>query len=213
MIAPEIKIFFDSRVVVLTEKKTEMKGDRVHVYKNRKTLAKELEHFDDSDDECLWIIHSNLNKLFELVVGCFKYIEAAGGLVRSSDGRILMIRRLGKWDLPKGKNEKGETLQETAIREVVEECGLTSFPTITGELFNSFHTYHRNGSHILKRTVWYTMTYNGDATLHPQYDEDITEAMWMPENQLEIVLQDTYKSIKQVFDKLKIDCLVARDDS
>ena len=201
----DLKIFFDNRVVILTAPKPATDNDRVHVFENQKALAKELERFDHSDDECLWITHPSLNDLFEHVAGCFKFIEAAGGLVTLPDGRILMIRRLGKWDLPKGKSEKGETLQETAIREVVEECGLASLPTITGELLNTFHTYHRNGNHILKHTAWYTMTYNGDNTLHPQYDEDITEAVWIAENQLDIILQNTYKSIKQVFEKLKIE--------
>ena len=201
----EIKIFFDNRVVILTNKRPAMDDGRVHVFEYKKALAKELERFDHSDDERLWITHPNLKELFGHVAGCFKYIEAAGGLVKLPDGRILMIRRLGKWDLPKGKSEKGETLQETAIREVMEECGLAFKPIIIGELFNTFHTYHRNGKHFLKRTAWFTMTYNGDATLHPQYDEDITEAVWISENQLDIILQNTYQSIKQVFGKFKIE--------
>ena len=205
MMEDEIKIFYDSRAVVLTGKKPAMNGDRVHVFENQKALAKELERFDHSDEERLWITHTNLNKLFEHVAGCFKYIEAAGGLVTLPDGRILVIRRLGKWDLPKGKCEKGETLRETAIREVMEECGLASCPIITGELLNTFHTYHRNGNHILKRTAWFSMSYSGNATLHPQLDEDITEAVWISENQLDIVLQNTYKTIKQVFGKLRIE--------
>ena len=201
----DIKIFFDARVVVLTGKKPAADDGRVHVFENKKALAKELEHFDHSDNERLWITHPNVDELFEHVAGCFKYIEAAGGLVTLPDGRILMIRRLGKWDLPKGKSEKGETLQETAVREVMEECGLATPPVITGELFNTFHTYHRNGNHILKHTAWFTMFYDGDPALHPQFDEDITEAVWMPEDQLDIVLQNTYKSIKQVFGKLRIE--------
>ena len=201
----EIKIFFDVRVVVLTSKKPASNDDRVHVFENKKALADELERFNHSDDERLWITYPNLNKLFEYVAECFKYVEAAGGLVTLPDGRILMIRRLGKWDLPKGKSEKGETLQETAIREVVEECGLASFPIITGELFNTFHTYYRNGKQILKHTAWFTMTYDGDATLHPQFDEDITDASWMTEDQLDTALENTYKSIKQVFKKLRIE--------
>ena len=201
----EINICFDDRVVVLTGKRPAIDNDRLYIFKNRQELAQRLERFENSDDERLYITHRNLNELFEYFAGCFKYIEAAGGLVTLPDGRILMIRRLGKWDLPKGKCEKGETLQETAIREVMEECGLAASPVITGELINTFHTYYRKGNHVLKRTAWFTMTYNGDDALHPQLDEDITEAMWISENQLNIFLQNTYKSIEQVFGKLKIE--------
>ena len=197
----DIKIFFDDRVLVLTDQKI-INHNRVHVFENKEVLAKRLERFEESDDECLYITHSNLNKLFGRVAGCFKYIEAAGGLVTLRDGRILMIKRLGKWDLPKGKCEKGESLQETAIREVVEECGLATLPKITGDLMHTFHTYRRKGNHILKHTAWYTMLYEGDESLHPQFDEDITDAVWLPKNQLDTVLQNTYKSIKQVFEKL-----------
>jgi len=128
----------------------------------------------------------------------YKYIEAAGGLVTLPDGRMLFIERLGKWDLPKGKAEKGESLQETAIREVVEECGLKKSPKITGELTHTFHTYHQDGKHILKHTAWYAMQYDGDEALHPQSSEDITQAVWLYPYQLDVVLKNTYETIKQV---------------
>ena len=198
----DIKIYFDDRVVVLTDKnikKSSNDHDQVHVFENKKTLAKRLERFEKSDDECLYLIHNNIDELFGYVAPCFKYIEAAGGLVTLPDGRLLLIKRLGKWDLPKGKAEKGESLQETAIREVMEECGLKTSPEITGEPLHTYHTYHRNGAHVLKHTAWFAMRYEGgDKTLHPQYDEDITEAVWMSADQLDIVLQNTYESIKQV---------------
>jgi len=197
----DIKIYMNERIVVLTEKHLEIpeiNNCHVAVFENKKTLAKRLKHFEQSEEACLYIIHHNLDELFDFVTGCFTFIEAAGGLVSLPDGRILLIERLGKWDLPKGKAEKGETLQETAIREVVEECGLKKPPKITGELTHTYHTYHRNGKHILKHTAWYSMLYDGDETLHPQSSEDITNAVWMPIARLNIVLQNTYISIKQV---------------
>ena len=137
-------------------------------------------------------------ELSDIPVSDFKFIEAGGGLVVHSDGRILLIERLGKWDLPKGKAEKGESLQETAIREVMEECGLSAIPKIVRELTNTYHTYHQKGKHILKHTAWYQMRYDGDKTLYPQYSESITQAVWMDRDQLESALQNTYETIKQV---------------
>jgi 8-oxo-dGTP pyrophosphatase MutT (NUDIX family) len=191
----------DERLVVLTGKepeKPETNDYHVEKFESKKALAKQLKRFEESDVACLFIIHSDVDKLFRHVTGCFKYIEAAGGLVTHPDGRILLIERLGVWDLPKGKAEKGESLQETAIREVVEECGLKNAPVITGELTHTYHTYYRNDIHYLKHTAWYTMLYDGDDVLHPQSSEDITKAIWLSQNQLNIIQQKTYKSIKQV---------------
>ena len=203
----EIKIYLNNRVVVLTDKNIISQAVN-NVFENRKTLSKQLKWFEESDDERMYITHSDLNELFGHVARCFKYIEAAGGLVTLSDGRILLIERLGKWDLPKGKAEKGEPLQETALREVVEECGLKTAPKITGELTHTFHTYHRDGRHILKHTAWYTMRYDGDENLRPQFDEDITQAVWMPQDRLNFVLQNTYESIKRVLEKFKNQSLM-----
>jgi len=186
----------NERVVVLSG--SQMNNSPVYVFENKKNLSKRLKRFEESDEACLYITHSDLDELFDHVTKCFKYIEAAGGLVMHPDGRILFIERLGKWDLPKGKAEKGESLQETAIREVIEECGLKKAPKITGVLTHTYHTYHRNGKHILKHTAWFTMLYDSDDDLHPQSSEDITKAVWLHKNQLDIVLQNTYKSIKQV---------------
>jgi 8-oxo-dGTP pyrophosphatase MutT (NUDIX family) len=51
-------------------------------------------------------------------------IEAAGGLVLNERGNLLMIFRRGKWDLPKGKRDAGESIETCAVREVEEETGL-----------------------------------------------------------------------------------------
>jgi hypothetical protein len=55
----------------------------------------------------------------------FKKINAAGGIVKNNKGEYLFIKRLGLWDLPKGKLHKKESSRDGAIREVGEETGLT----------------------------------------------------------------------------------------
>ena len=49
-------------------------------------------------------------------------IKAAGGVVENHKNEILMMKRLGHWDLPKGKADPGENSATTAQREVEEEC-------------------------------------------------------------------------------------------
>jgi ADP-ribose pyrophosphatase YjhB (NUDIX family) len=200
----DIKIYWDDRVVVLSGKSIKNRTidhRAVYAFTTPKALADRLAQFDASDDEHLCITHPCVDELLGHVAGCFKYIEAAGGVVTLPDGRVLLIKRHGKWDIPKGKAEKGETPHETAIREVAEECGLMPDPIITGELTHTYHTYRQGGNHILKHTAWYTMRHHGSETLHPQLAEDITEAVWMPRHQLNLALQNTYRSIEQVIDK------------
>lgn len=198
----DIKIYFDDRVVVLIDKKT-ADVDHVYVFENKKLLAKQLECFEKSDNDSLFIVHSDLNELFEHVKDCFKYIKAAGGIVTLRDGRILLIKRFGKWDLPKGKVEKGESLQETALREVVEECGLEKPPLILDEWAQTFHTYRQDGKNILKHTVWYAMLYDGNERVKPQLTENIKHAVWFPANLLRVPMNNTYQSIRQVFGLLE----------
>ena len=201
----EIKIFFDDRAVVLTEKIDKNRvidNDLIYVFENRKSLANRLDCFEKSNDDILYVIHNDLKELFGHVKDCFKYIEAAGGLVSLPDGRLLFIKRLGKWDLPKGKAEKRESLRETALREVVEECGLEKMPKITGEIAHTYHTYRLDGKNILKHTVWYSMLYDGKETLKPQFDENITTAVWFPPNLLNVVMKNTYQSIRQILNKI-----------
>jgi hypothetical protein len=71
----------------------------------------------------------------------FKIVKAAGGLIRKKD-KFLMIYRLKKWDLPKGKKERGERFRETACREVEEECNVTV--KVGEKICTTWHTYTMN---------------------------------------------------------------------
>ena len=79
----------------------------------------------------------------------FELIKAGGGLVKNSSGNILLMFRRGKWDLPKGKLDEGESIEECAIREVEEETGLHHL-TIIKPLAITYHTYNLFGKHNLK---------------------------------------------------------------
>ncbi len=128
----------------------------------------------------------------------FKTIEAAGGVVKKGD-KILMIYRLKKWDLPKGKLEKGETAAEGALREVEEECGIKV--ALGEKICTTHHTYNMKEKNILKKTTWYVMECISDKKMTPQTEEDIEEVRWMSPKEVYVALQDTYRSIAHVFDK------------
>ena len=129
----------------------------------------------------------------------YKNIEAAGGLVQNGDGNFLFIYRLGNWDLPKGKLEKGESVKEGAVREVEEECGISGVQ-ITCHIIDTYHTYPLKGKRILKRTYWYAMNYSGEEALIPQGEEGITEAVWLNSDKASEALKDSYASIARVWE-------------
>src|ERR1700730_7271010 len=70
------------------------------------------------------LYHTNWDELKRAVWKKFQVILAAGGLVMDQHKQVLLIHRKGKWDLPKGKLDKKESLEACALREVKEETGL-----------------------------------------------------------------------------------------
>jgi 8-oxo-dGTP pyrophosphatase MutT (NUDIX family) len=142
--------------------------------------------------------HYDLAKLFNDFKSYFKYIEAAGGLVFNENNELLVIHRLGKPDLPKGKIEKNETPKIAAIREVSEECGISKLQIIE-ELKPSYHIYIQNNNNVLKKTFWYKMKYVGNEQLIPQTEEDISFVEWCNSEKLKKHKQLTYKSLKDYF--------------
>lgn len=128
----------------------------------------------------------------------YTVLKAAGGLVVNS-GHYLMIFRMKKWDLPKGKLDKGESIDITAVREVEEECNIKV--KLGPKICHTYHTYKRNGKNILKKTYWYKMDILDDSKMAPQESEEIEEVRWMNRSELRAALYNTYPSIRHVFGK------------
>lgn len=128
----------------------------------------------------------------------FKVIKAAGGLVRKKD-KILMIYRMKKWDLPKGKKESGERNRQTAVREVEEECNISV--KLVKRLCTTWHTYTMNKSNMLKKTRWFIMDVVDDTRSKPSTEEDIEELRWMTQKEVYHALENSYKSIRFVFEE------------
>lgn len=128
----------------------------------------------------------------------YRIIHAAGGIVHNEKDEILMIYRLDKWDFPKGKVEAGEQIPEAALREVEEETGLQHI-TLEEPLPSTFHTYELNGQPILKETHWFRMSANTQS-LTPQTVEDITQAVWVPREQVPEKMENSYPSLKWLWE-------------
>ncbi|HYE55689.1 MAG TPA: NUDIX hydrolase [Chitinophagaceae bacterium] len=143
------------------------------------------------------LYHTDLEELKKAVFKKFTLIQAAGGLVLDPSKAILFIYRKGKWDLPKGKLDEGETLDQCALREVKEETGLQHVRVIE-PLLVTWHVYDEDGHHMLKETHWYLMHATGGQELAPQHEEQISQIKWISEDELRSYTQNTYALIRDV---------------
>jgi len=130
--------------------------------------------------------------------GKYKILKAAGGLVIKKN-KYLMIYRLNKWDLPKGKINKGETPEQAALREVEEECNIKA--KLGKPICNTWHTYTMKKNKILKKTSWYTMRVIDDTYMKPQTVENIEMIKWMNPKEVFHSLDNSYESIRFVIQK------------
>ncbi|MEI8112501.1 MAG: NUDIX domain-containing protein [Bacteroidia bacterium] len=151
------------------------------------------------------LVNQEINQLWKQFRSYFKEIRAAGGLVQNDEGSFLFIKRLGVWDLPKGKIEKKETPENAAIREVEEECGLTKLQIIK-PLDSTFHIYRSPylpfpKNLVLKETKWFLMKYSGDEIPVPQTEEHIEEVRWFAKSEIGTPMSNTYRSLQEFIAK------------
>jgi ADP-ribose pyrophosphatase YjhB (NUDIX family) len=131
----------------------------------------------------------------------FNKLKTAGGLVyHPHTDSYLWIKRLGVWDLPKGKIEQGESSKDAAIREIYEECGLTGTLELKHRICSTYHVYEFKNKSILKKNNWYYLEYEGDLDTKPQAEESITEVQWIKKENFKKCLSQTYPSIQEVIE-------------
>lgn len=132
-----------------------------------------------------------------------KKIIAAGGLVMNDKKELLMIFRRGKWDLPKGKLDSAETIEACAVREVKEETGLkhVELKKFIGKTIHEYDDEHIHRD-VIKETHWFEMIAPGDQQLIPQTEEGIEQIEWLDEKQVKEKLNNSYKNIIEIINKL-----------
>lgn len=193
------KVFVkDIPIILSTEKSI---GDHYTTIPLKKARFKKLlRKIDNGELLYVNLYHKNAEKLERFLRKKIKVVEAAGGLVYNSKKEILFIRRNKKWDLPKGKIENGESHQEAALREVMEETGIKNLE-VRDFIRTTYHVFTRNGKFRLKITYWYEMFSDYDGPLIPEASEGIKKVRWKDFEKAQRALQDSYENIKLLFPK------------
>lgn len=159
------------------------------------TISPRIAKIEQGRSKQLLIQARNVEEWFERLKSYYdKFIVAAGGLVKNEAGELLVILRNGKWDLPKGKIEKRETVDSGALREVQEETGLENIKLLS-EFHRTYHTYEQDNKRILKETVWYLMQASGSEATQPQQSEGITRIEWVNAQRARKLTENTYGNI------------------
>ena len=199
-----ITIYFGDKPVFLADKITREieeyrhHPDTVFIDETSASAINSLLHeIDKPQFHAGIILGDNFDKLKADFFKHFHLIKAGGGVVKNENGEILMMFRRGKWDLPKGKLDEGETIEACAKREVEEETGLKNLEIIK-PLEITYHTYNQFGKHNLKESHWYEMKTTGHEKLIPQTEEDITELIWMKKEDLKKYFSNTFPTIVEV---------------
>lgn len=191
------KVFVNEKKLTLSKYPEEI--DKKLRFEGFATLEIAVDLLQNTSCPELNVYGENLEEIWEDFTHMFRVIEAAGGVVRNKNGEILFIHRIGRWDLPKGKIEKGESLEQAALREIEEETGLKEL-ILEEFINNTFHLYtERNGEKILKTTYWFRMNYVGNETPIPQTEEGITAVSWKNKDEImNEVFPKTFNNIKLI---------------
>ncbi|MBB1194407.1 NUDIX hydrolase [Flavobacterium sp. SOK18b] len=145
-----------------------------------------------------YLYHPDETLIMKTLKAKIPVCKAGGGLVYNKKGEVLFIFRNGKWDLPKGGIEKGEDIEDTAMREVEEETGVNGL-SISHKLQKTYHVFKRNGKYKLKVTHWFEMQSDFEGTPQGQLEEGIEKVAWMNADQIKEALKNSYENIKLLF--------------
>lgn len=201
---PHYTIYFSDKPFIITQ---QLSPEEQDLAAKHGTLM--LNHYDQASllqatytlentpARAVIVLTDKVEEAFRLFQSFFTGVETGGGLIENEKGEYLFIFRRKKWDLPKGKLDEGETIEECSLREVEEETGLKNV-TLQKFMLHTWHSYPDRGQRMLKKGSWYKMNCLSGEKLVPQAEEDIEEIIWLPKAKWAMVLQNTFQSIKDV---------------
>ena len=193
------EVFINNRSLIIAEKQADLNPQNLifsHPFDWIK-LINEL--YEGSLDICC-VYAQDCSAAWLDLQNSLTTIYAAGGLV-SRDKKYLFIYRNSKWDLPKGKLESNESIEECAVREVQEECGITQLK-IVKKLLKTYHIYEHKEVKTLKITQWYLMHCKDHTNLVPQKEEGIEKVVWKDEQEIKLALKNTYANIRRLIENV-----------
>jgi len=188
------QIFVNEKPIVLTTK-VEHETDFKNYLLETTPIGKVIKEIQKNSLQSIRLIGNDNKTLLKRFLKLLPNVIAGGGKVYNTNGEVLFIFRNNKWDLPKGKAEGKETIDETAIREVEEETGISGL-SIVKPLEMTYHIFKRNGNYKIKITYWFEMKTNYDGLLLPQEEEGITKVAWLNKNQIKKAMTNSYANIK-----------------
>lgn len=191
------KVFVNELPLILTNKLSETaNGD--YFLLNSTAIQEAIDALSKKKLKEAYIYHPNHEEILKKFTKKIPLEVAAGGVVTNKKGKVLFIYRNDKWDLPKGKLDKGETIEECALREVEEETGVKGLK-IENVLQTTYHVFKRNGKYKLKEVHWYAMKTSYKGKLKGQKSEGIEKVKWKGPKKIEKALQNSYRNIKILF--------------
>jgi 8-oxo-dGTP pyrophosphatase MutT (NUDIX family) len=196
------KVFVNDKPLFLTnqvQKETDFKLFLLESVDIKKLIVKIFQH----KIQKAFLYHPDEKLIMKTLRAKLPVEKAGGGLVYNANGDVLFIFRNGKWDLAKGGMEKNETIEQTAIREVEEETGVTGL-IITEKLQKTYHIFKRNGRYKLKITQWFEMQTKYEGTPQGQAEEGIEKVEWVNPTNIPMLLENSYENIKLLFETEKV---------
>jgi len=197
------KIYINEVVLILTDSQPSEIQDYQVLKVSEFNFFKFYEQAKGVNSLKIFLLLSKDFKLyFKKIKKSMKMIRSAGGIVSNEEMRFLFIFRIGKWDLPKGKLDSGETAKVAAVREVEEECGIHIY-SLGNKVCNTYHIYEMNKERILKKTTWYLMKAIKQNKLIPQLEEGITDVRWLAPGDFMMIRQNTYPLIRDLLNSIE----------
>ncbi|WP_053975704.1 NUDIX hydrolase [Mangrovimonas xylaniphaga] len=188
------QVFVNDKPIILTSVVSEETNFKNYLL-DTVNISKVIKELNTTSLEEVRLIHKNPDKLLKKFLKKLPNVVAGGGKVINHREEVLFIYRNNKWDLPKGKVEGKESIEETSLREVEEETGVQGLE-ITRALDITYHIFKRNGKHKIKITHWFEMKTVFEGKLEPQENEGITKVKWLNEAQQIKAMNNSYANIK-----------------
>lgn len=188
------KIFVGDKPIILTTK-VERENNFKNYLLDTVAIGKVIKDLQRKNIASVRLIGKNEETLLKKFLKLLPNVVAGGGKVFNDKGEVLFIYRNNKWDLPKGRVENKESIEEGAIREVEEETGVKDLKVVR-PLEMTYHIFKRNGKHRIKITYWYEMFSNYKGKLIPEEKEGITKVAWLDKKQAQKALTNSYANIK-----------------